>query len=684
MFDMIAWFDDHGKEIPVDYYDKIQVIGTYQGLLKHPLSILEASTSESRVTDPSNLASDQNSFGSEETNALLSAGQQQVLSTILMNPMMNFMSPDLMMRIRTLLESNPSKISSPSDDHKDFLERVLHDIYYAVQKQIERSYHVMDEYNRIYQAEIATITTLETLVYNAEQRHQQHLAELSKYVQLLKDIDVAIQRNTMEMASLKSQHQLACQKMTNAEIEYRRVCRSSRAENGFMKTFLKQDVYPPESGFTRQNKTAIVTDDRFYLYPQDDEYESAGRLTSAFKSINYVAQHYYDEVVIFKQIDEDPYINNAMRYIKYAHLKTYIDKILESKPVDVHIMTAYAAAVCQTVDLVLKGKARNAFCLGRPSGNHCGRNGPLSLATVRVDGIFNHAAIAAKYARITQNLARVAVVDFSLRHGSGSQEILADDPGVKFISSHLFHPRTGMTGGASIPEQGIINVPYQLPFNDYIVDNIQKRFLHELELFKPELIVVSSGFDGHVNDPMLADTNSGWTSESYYKITQSLCSYADANCDGRLVSILEGGYDLENGGLFDCVTFHLLALLNKPMTDPFETTVAASSDPALASTADEIIIDSSSDGPGTASALNGDEHEWQEPIRHPEHSLHLEDEFEPAPLINTPPHGSEEAFNDHGMISRGEARELHPRQENDQMLFLRESRNTPELQQEDE
>jgi acetoin utilization deacetylase AcuC-like enzyme len=214
------------------------------------------------------------------------------------------------------------------------------------------------------------------------------------------------------------------------------------------------------------------------------------------------------------------------------------------------ILRAMGGAV-YAVDNVMQGRARNAFCATRPPGHHAETAQAMGFCFV------NNVAIAARHAQTIHGLGRVAIVDFDVHHGNGTQEIFWSDDTVLFASTHQMpcYPGTGAsseTGAGNIfnepLEAGSDGVAMRLAFNEGIIPA-----LHD---FRPELILLSAGFDAHWQDP-LGDLR--WTEEDYDWITRQIMAVADEHCAGRIVSVLEGGYHLE--ALGSAVATHVRALM---------------------------------------------------------------------------------------------------------------------------
>lgn len=191
----------------------------------------------------------------------------------------------------------------------------------------------------------------------------------------------------------------------------------------------------------------------------------------------------------------------------------------------------------QAVDTVMSGRAQNAFVAMRPPGHHAERATPMGFC------LFGTVAIAAKHALDHHRLSRVAVVDFDVHHGNGTQDLLWDEPRTLFISSHQMplYPGTGAaeeTGASG----NILNLPLPGGSDGALMRQVyDSQVFPALDDFAPELILISAGFDAHAADPL---AQLAWDTEDFIWLTQRLCAIADKHCAGRLVSSLEGGYDL--------------------------------------------------------------------------------------------------------------------------------------------
>ena len=234
-----------------------------------------------------------------------------------------------------------------------------------------------------------------------------------------------------------------------------------------------------------------------------------------------------------------------------AHSVTHVEHILASAPLDgthrldedtlmspgsVEAALRAAGAVVAAVDAVLTGATQRAFCAVRPPGHHATRDQAMGFC------LFNNIAVAAAHALMAHGLKRVAIADFDVHHGNGTQAIFEREPRVLFLSSHQspLYPGSGRED-----EHGVGNI-----VNGTLSPGAGSQEFRELwdglllprlHAFKPQLVLVSAGFDAHRNDP-LADIRLG--QEDYAWITERLMGVARTHAAGRMVSTLEGGYDL--------------------------------------------------------------------------------------------------------------------------------------------
>lgn len=206
------------------------------------------------------------------------------------------------------------------------------------------------------------------------------------------------------------------------------------------------------------------------------------------------------------------------------------------------------------VDAVLEGRVANAFVAGRPPGHHAETATPMGFC------LFGNAAIAAKRALDHHGLSRVAVVDFDVHHGNGTQDLLWSEARTLFVSSH----QMPLWPGTGAPQEtgafdNVINVPLAPMTGGAEMRRAYDREVWPaLEDFAPELVIVSAGFDAHAADPL---ANLNWTEADFAWLTGRICDLADRHAGGRVVSTLEGGYDLK--ALAASVAAHVKVLMER-------------------------------------------------------------------------------------------------------------------------
>jgi len=251
----------------------------------------------------------------------------------------------------------------------------------------------------------------------------------------------------------------------------------------------------------------------------------------------------------------DPYLQHytappaSREHIERVHAPRYIDAIEQSSPtsglhfidpdtaMNEHSLSAArhaAGAVVKAVDLVMGGECRTAFCAVRPPGHHAERGRAMGFC------IFNNVAVGAAHAIEAHGAERVAIVDFDVHHGNGTEDIFTPNPRVLMVSifQHPLYPYSGLDN----PSPNMVNVPLRAGSSgEHLREAVTTRWLPALERHRPELILISAGFDAHREDPL---AGLQFVEADYAWVTRELMGVADRYAQGRIVSSLEGGYSL--------------------------------------------------------------------------------------------------------------------------------------------
>ena len=253
--------------------------------------------------------------------------------------------------------------------------------------------------------------------------------------------------------------------------------------------------------------------------------------------------------------------------IARAHPQAYLDALSATAPRDGFVrvdadttmspgtMEAAlrgAGAAVRAVDEVMRAEVRNAFAAMRPPGHHAERAAPMGFC------FLNNAAVAARHAQAEHGAERVAILDWDVHHGNGTQDIFWADPSVLYGSTHEMPLYPGTGARSERGEHGtIVNAPLRAGDDGKVFrDAMTSALLPRIEAFGPDLIVISAGFDAHWRDPL---ANLRLTEADFARATRELMAIAERRCGGRVVSLLEGGYDLE--GLAKSVAAHVGALM---------------------------------------------------------------------------------------------------------------------------
>ena len=264
---------------------------------------------------------------------------------------------------------------------------------------------------------------------------------------------------------------------------------------------------------------------------------------------------------VVKQIDATPL---DRQWLSLAHDENYIDHIFENAPEEglfrldddtamgsksLEAALYSAGAAKDAVDLVMSNTLSSAFCITRPPGHHAERDKGMGFC------IFNNIAIASEYAKKHYKLKRVAIVDFDVHHGNGTENIIKDKKGTLFCSSYQYPFYPFEMQESDRPP--IINTPLDATTKGpEFREIIAEKWLPALRKFKPEMIFISAGFDAHREDER---SQVSLTEQDYRWVTDEVKRIADQYSKGRIVSVLEGGYSL--GALGRCAVAHINGLI---------------------------------------------------------------------------------------------------------------------------
>ena len=254
------------------------------------------------------------------------------------------------------------------------------------------------------------------------------------------------------------------------------------------------------------------------------------------------------------------------KYIKLTHSEKYLEKINQSFPkegldfLDGDTIVskgskkaAYDAvsSIINAIDAVMNKEFNNAFCVVRPPGHHAEKEQAMGFC------IFNNVAVGATYLLEKYKLNKVAIIDFDVHHGNGTQDIFYNEIKVLYISSHQFpfYPGTGSEDETG-KYDNILNIPLKAETSSKEFFDSYKKVYDKLNEFKPEFILLSAGFDAHKNDPL---ANINLESKDYYTLTKEIIKIAKQICENKIVSILEGGYNL--AAIQESAKYHVEALL---------------------------------------------------------------------------------------------------------------------------
>lgn len=328
-------------------------------------------------------------------------------------------------------------------------------------------------------------------------------------------------------------------------------------------------------------KTALLCDDRFRLHdPPEAEPELPQRYDAVLDGIARAVPPERLQRLPAREATEDE--------LAWCHTREYVRSVAEDArsgrdtlrmgdtdivPRSYEVACLAAGAAIVAVDAVMAGRVRNAFCAVRPPGHHAGPASGEGFC------IFNNAAIAARCAQRHHGLARVLIVDWDVHHGNGTQSVFEDDPTVFYFSTHQWpaYPGTGRAAdtGRGAGRGFTLNCPQPRgACRKELTDAFRFKLAPAMDTFRPEFVVVSAGFDARKGDPI---GNLFLDDDDFSELTRLVMSIADRHADGRLVSVLEGGYD--PAGLARAAAAHVAALAGLPAPERSDSPVLTALSP---------------------------------------------------------------------------------------------------------
>jgi len=304
-------------------------------------------------------------------------------------------------------------------------------------------------------------------------------------------------------------------------------------------------------------KTGIITTDTYLNHDTGKDHpERADRVTIV---INHLKKLKSRNLIWKKPTKFD------FKYLRLAHGKNYLKSVNDAFPtLGVNFLDGdtilspgskeatrdAVGSIIVAIDGVMNKDFRNAFCAVRPPGHHAEKEKAMGFC------VYNNVAVGAHYLLEKYNLHKVAIIDFDVHHGNGTQDIFYNNEKVLYISSHQYpyYPGSGAANEKG-SKDNVLNVPLVAGTQSHEFLNAYDSIFQKLKEFKPEFILLSAGFDAHKDDP-LAQIN--LKSKDYYTLTKRIMVVAKNLCDEKVVSILEGGYDLN--ALKESVDYHVKSL----------------------------------------------------------------------------------------------------------------------------
>ncbi|TWT43082.1 Histone deacetylase-like amidohydrolase [Thalassoglobus neptunius] len=307
--------------------------------------------------------------------------------------------------------------------------------------------------------------------------------------------------------------------------------------------------------------TSVFTSERFEDHLTGTHPENPIRISVLLDMLRrkHEASHFLSEIPtpvseeFVLKVHEADYLKELKRTCRDGGGRLDPDTVASPESYSTALLAAGAA--CNAVDRVISGEAANALCLIRPPGHHAVSEHAMGFC------LLNNVAIAARYAQAQFDLSRIMIIDWDVHHGNGTQDIFFEDETVMFCSIHRhpFYPGTGTeseTGtGRGLGTTLNVPLPFGTPRETYF-ERFRGMVERAVSKSKPELVLISAGFDAHVDDPV---GSLGLETEDFQELTKIVTAMAATECDGRVVSLLEGGYQPQ--ALAESVAVHLDGLI---------------------------------------------------------------------------------------------------------------------------
>ena len=308
------------------------------------------------------------------------------------------------------------------------------------------------------------------------------------------------------------------------------------------------------------NKTGYISDPFYLKHKNEPHPENPGRLNAIQKNIE--SSKYYNNLTLIQprkatvediaKVHGTGYIRSVEDSCRNGIRNLDADTVISADSYQAALLSAGAGL--EALDKILEGTVSNAFCAVRPPGHHAEQNKAMGFC------LFNNVGVIARYAQDVKNIQKIFIFDWDVHHGNGTQHSFYKDSSIYYSSIHQypFYPGTG-----GVDETGTgdgLGSNLNLPMRAYSCDAdyinaIEHKLIPVIQKFNPDLIIISAGFDAHENDP-LAQIN--LSTDCYGKMTQKLMEIANDVCNGRILSMLEGGYDYS--ALADSVQLHVETL----------------------------------------------------------------------------------------------------------------------------